>query len=416
MNENAIRTKIIAPLERVLENRGLECPRRYFRVTNVENGHEWLFCVFDHLNLRYPIAHYARHLHEIRTAVGAPVVISNSTGLRYAVLLGGRQALPAQVEYPGFIPSGLGLGETSRGPLMLADQGHILIGGSTGSGKSNLLKLLAVQAIEHGYQVYLADPEENTFNPQLWDFRAAMPVAVEREDWLDLISRLQAVIRHREDLFQRVRLDGLIPEDLVAYNRQATEPLPPLMVVADEANSLLESAPDSLGDLLRRGRKWGLRFVLAGHAWQARQLPTALRSLFAIRMALHYPETGPGRVILESQRLAKKLLTFPPGRGIYRQAGESQVFQAYWMDENYHTNSKAAVRRVFSPPVTVLIGRARRRPDQGKIDVNWVKDTLQISYAKAHRLCREMELHGLIEKRPALANARYLTTQLLNQM
>ena len=54
------------------------------------------------------------------------------------------------------------LGESYAGPVTvnLAHIPHILLGGSTGSGKSVLLKLLLMQALHKGAEVYIADFKE----------------------------------------------------------------------------------------------------------------------------------------------------------------------------------------------------------------------------------------------------------------
>ena len=76
---------------------------------------------------------------------------------------------PAESDFPALLPWKdkylspdnfvLVLGESLTGPVTvnLTNIPHILLGGSTGSGKSVLLKLLLMQALRKGAEVYIAD-------------------------------------------------------------------------------------------------------------------------------------------------------------------------------------------------------------------------------------------------------------------
>ncbi len=78
-------------------------------------------------------------------------------------------AVPAESDFPALLrwkdrylsPDSfvLVLGESPTGPVTvnLAHVPHILLGGSTGSGKSVLLKLLLMQSLHKGAEVYIAD-------------------------------------------------------------------------------------------------------------------------------------------------------------------------------------------------------------------------------------------------------------------
>ena len=89
-------------------------------------------------------------------------------------------AVPAESDFPALLPWKdkylspdsfvLVLGESLTGPVTvnLANIPHILLGGSTGSGKSVLLKLLLMQAVEKGAEVYIADFKGGVDFPRVW--------------------------------------------------------------------------------------------------------------------------------------------------------------------------------------------------------------------------------------------------------
>jgi hypothetical protein len=74
----------------ILAQRGLKPFISRFVLTETQQGHAWLFVVLE-INLLQPLEEYAAPgmLDYLSTALqGLPVVISDSYGLRYAVLLG----------------------------------------------------------------------------------------------------------------------------------------------------------------------------------------------------------------------------------------------------------------------------------------------------------------------------------------
>ena len=89
-------------------------------------------------------------------------------------------AVPAKGDLPDFItwkdkylsPDEfvLTLGESIMEPVTvdLANTPHVLLGGSTGSGKSVLLKLLLMQSLHKGATVYISDFKGGVDFPKVW--------------------------------------------------------------------------------------------------------------------------------------------------------------------------------------------------------------------------------------------------------
>ena len=86
------------------------------------------------------------------------------------------------------------LGESYTGPVTvnLAHIPHILLGGSTGSGKSALLKLLVMQALHKGAEVYIADFKGGVDFPEVWHEKCRM--CFTEEDLRDTLDQLAAVL------------------------------------------------------------------------------------------------------------------------------------------------------------------------------------------------------------------------------
>ena len=84
----------------------------------------------------------------------------------------------------------LTLGEGYIGPITvdLAMIPHILLGGSTGSGKSVLLKLLLMQSLRKGAKLYIADFKGGVDFPSEWHRQCRM--CFEEHDLLELLTGL----------------------------------------------------------------------------------------------------------------------------------------------------------------------------------------------------------------------------------
>ena len=177
----------------------------------------------------------------------------------------------------------------------VADGPHGLVGGTTGSGKSELLRTLVAGLAAS------VDPDHLTF--VLIDFKggsafdecARLPHTVGMVTDLDehLAERalrcLEAELRHRE---RALREPGAV--DLPDYLRKGLpEPLPRLLVIIDEFATLKAELPDFVDALVgvaQRGRSLGVHLVLA-----TQRPPGAvsdnIRANTNLRIALRVQET-----------------------------------------------------------------------------------------------------------------------------
>jgi DNA segregation ATPase FtsK/SpoIIIE, S-DNA-T family len=150
---------------------------------------------------------------------------------------------------------------------LVRDGPHGLIAGTTGSGKSELLRTLVVSlaaqaAPDHVTMILVDFKGGSTF-----DACARLPhtvgVVTDLDDGLAerVLVSLQAEVRRRERLLRAAGAD-----DLTSYRQVVDEPLPRLVVVIDEFASLAKELPDFLGALVaiaQRGRSLGIHLLLA---------------------------------------------------------------------------------------------------------------------------------------------------------
>lgn len=386
--------------------------------------HVILFAVLDELHLGEPVNLYLTDevLHQISTLThGKRVAISNHNGARYAVLLTTPPALPKSVPYPekqerDVFPLGVGRRGSLHQPVgrLL----NILVGGASRSGKSNFELGLAYTALQNGYSLYLADPQEITFS-SAWTNLCAAPVASSKADFLKLLEAVQQEMVRRGNLFQGVTRPGGLPvQKIEEYNQLVPQPLPRAFLIVDEANTFMDrrGVTDAIAELARQSLKYGIHLVLAAHSWRAQDVPRSLSASFATRVSFRVNDDTSASVVLDSNDWGRKAMRLAlPGRGILRLDGvPPQVFQSYYLPEERLTGLLVAGKPVRTSPLSedeiCLVQRALAetagRMTQDDL-VSW-----GLAPRQARRLAETWEIKGWLAQDPNSKNARYITPAL----
>lgn len=410
---------VAAVLSHVLKNELRLNPPARFVLTETPAGVAYLFAVMDETNIGKSITRYtnAALLHQLSTALkGRPVYLSNTTGLRYGVILSPKKELPRSSLYSGSQAEEINLGLLTPERAITLDpqeMQNILLTGDQGSGKSNILRLIAIAALEHGWDVYPVDPEENTFGGAFWDNISAMgQVASSQIDFINLLDRIFQLLSERKRLYQAVTVGMNSPNNIYEYNAKAETPLKRVIVIVDEANSYFDDPAMSkkVFELARRARKWGLNLVLAAHSWRGNDIDTSLRSMLKTRIAFHTEEKTSAEVVLGLNQHAKKVLKFQePGRGIIRYKGVFSVFQSHLLPNDYEIGGRKPA--LLDSQANRLLTQALERPgeDAGKIDITFAIQTLGEPRRMVLPILERLETQKLIGKRADRNNARFVT-------
>jgi hypothetical protein len=237
---------------------------------------------------------------------------------------------------------GFGIGVDGALWAPLGSLGHVMVSGSTGSGKSYFLRSLAYQLITlpgtQPVMLYLADRAGNVFTP-LDAYQVpqlAAPVAKTPDDVVALLEKAVAELRRREALY-----DAQIqhfPDKLDEYNRiPGVERLPRAVVVLDEVTVLVAETGGQAGAvhagllaLAAQGRKYGFTLVLAGQDFKATTFNTAMTHQLSTRVAFKAGSAHESRVVLgedgaEALRGA--------GHGLLRHGGQLVEFQGFYVEK-----------------------------------------------------------------------------------
>ena len=301
--------------------------------------------VWEFRNQSIPLQEWEKKRLAIETALGITIVKltyakGKSRVLVYAVPAG--DDLPEKLEWKDSCLSPdsfvLTLGKSYTGPVTvnLTHIPHILLGGSTGSGKSVLLKLLLMQALRKGAEVYIADFKGGVDFPKVWHQKCRMCFA--EEDLCNILDQLVEELERRKSAFK-----ALGCPNIDAYNEIAERPLQRLIYACDEVaevldktgadserKKLLSQIESRLSTIARQGRAFGIHLILATQRPDATIIPGQIRNNMDFRVCGR-ADSVLSQIILDSTDAAEQIPKDAQGRFI---TGDGTVFQGYLFDEN----------------------------------------------------------------------------------
>lgn len=217
-----------------------------------------------------------------------------------------RSASPEEMPVP--------IGVTPEGEDIVRDLGkmpHLLVGGTTGAGKTVFLYgLLASLLITHpgpkDIEILLCSSAGEDFA-----FFEGLPQLISGQVITDAAAAIDLLRTRIESEFEgrSATLAAARCRDIGEYNARRGEKMPPLVVVVDEFADLADQLADdktakkAFYDVVRRiaqvGRKRGVHLVLCTQRPSATLVPTDIRSLLNARVALRMNDSGASRMVLE---------------------------------------------------------------------------------------------------------------------
>ena len=300
--------------------------------------------IWEFRNNSIPLQEWEKRQAAIETALGLTIVKLTYAKGKSRVLI---YAVPAGEDLPEVLmwhdrylsPDSfvLTLGESYTGPVTvnLAHIPHILLGGSTGSGKSVLLKLLLMQALRKGAEVYIADFKGGVDFPQVWHEKCRM--CFTEEDLLYTLDQLAAVLEYRKKVFKELSCPNID-----AYNATTANDLPRLIFACDEVaevldrtgadserKKLLSQIESRLSTIARQGRAFGIHLILATQRPDATIIPGQIRNNMDFRVCGR-ADSVLSQIILDNTSAADQIPKDARGRFI---TADGTVFQGYLFNE-----------------------------------------------------------------------------------
>jgi hypothetical protein len=355
-------------------------------------------------------------LHQLSTDLGGlPVYLSNHSGIRYVILLSPLPKLPRRVDLPLDVPRGkLAIGVRFTGQPVLLDWEtflHLAVLGNTGSGKSIFLQSLVSQAIRDEMQLLLSDIDQTTFGMFENHSHLAAPIASTPQEAFGLIEKALSECDRRAELFKTF---SERPQKISEYNalavKQSREPLARMLVVLDEASSVLTAlggAKGAMGQALAtlgwRGRKFGIHFVFAAQEF-TKDIVGPVRD--QVGMTLCFRVRNGQMAERMGCKGAERIPENRPGLAISDRHGP---IQTYFVEQ-----SALGVQQSLLPVVTeveqALFTRAAKET-AGRLSI-----PILVGWGQRERAARQLlenwELRGWVVRDPQRDNARYITAKL----
>jgi len=223
-------------------------------------------------------------------------------------------------------PLTIALGTTITGTPQVADLAsipHLLIAGTTGSGKSvcihSILASILIKAGPSQVRFMTIDPkrlELPSYNPIP---HLLQPTIV---DPRKAAQSLELVVRIMEERYKEFSRVGV--RDIAGYNRETKNPKPYIVVIVDELADLMLTAPSEIEQriirLAQMARAVGIHLVLATQRPSVDVITGLIKANFPGRIAFQVASKTDSRTILDMNGAEALLgqgdmLFLPPGKG-----------------------------------------------------------------------------------------------------
>ncbi len=331
----------------------------------------------------------------------------------------------------GWSPLSVWLGKDIAGKAIgtdLAKQPHILIAGTTGSGKSGcvnaMLSSVLLRSSPNEVRMVLVDPKRVELNHYEGIPHLLTPVVTSPRLAANVLSNLIKEMEERYGVMSRAKTRSLVELNRVRLS-QGEAPLPYILCVIDELADLMMVAPadveDSIIRLAQKSRAVGIHLVLATQRPSADVITGMIKANVPARIAFAVSSQTDSRVILD-QNGAESLL----GQGdmLFRPAGESRTARIqgafiseeeiervtdHWRKQGEpelqeelleaveHEDTGEGADADFDPDQDDLLGEAIATVVQmGTASTSMLQRRLRVGYTRAGRLIDMMERRGVI--------------------
>ncbi|MEA2352204.1 MAG: segregation ATPase FtsK/SpoIIIE, family, partial [Thermoleophilaceae bacterium] len=329
----------------------------------------------------------------------------------------------------GWSPLTVWLGKDIAGKAIgtdLAKQPHILVAGTTGSGKSGsvnaMLASILLRATPNEVRLVLVDPKQVELNYYESIPHLLTPVVTSPRLAANVLGNLLKEMEQRYGVMSKARARSLVELNRLR-ERDGERPLPYILCVIDELADLMMVAPGEVEDaiirLAQKSRAVGIHLLLATQRPSADIITGMIKANVPARIAFAVSSQTDSRVILD-QNGAESLL----GQGdmLFRPASESRParIQGAFVTEEEIERITDHWRRQGEPEIHEELLEAVESEDGGTADefsadaddlltdaiatvvqlgsasTSMLQRRLRVGYTRAGRLIDMMERRGVI--------------------
>ena len=334
--------------------------------------------------------------------------------------------------------------------LDLVKETHVLIAGTTGSGKSACINSMICSILfrysPNDVRLILINP----FIAELFAYNGIphllLPVVTSNSKAVAVLDWIKREMEHRLR-----RFEALSVKDIEGFNALVETKMYRIVVFIDDLSDLTQNSDEveeNLIPVLMHGRKAGIHFVISTQRISSRVIPESIRSLIDTRISFYLPSKSDSQLILgrngaESLRGKGDMIFLPDDapngfhvQGCYVTDSEIQQIVAFFKekyerkvpdafvelieeemkrpyhaatDGQFHTRINSLDQMNNMQPVNgnmsdseenstvdeMLAKAIELAIDSGQISISMLQRQLRIGYARAGRLLDEMTLRGI---------------------
>ncbi len=320
----------------------------------------------------------------------------------------------------------------------LSTMPHLLIAGTTGSGKSVFVKALAASLVMNNtpdrLQLVTIDPKLVELSHLNGLPHLLGPTVTDLEN---TIRVLRWVAHEMDERYKRFA--SAVARHLDDYNvkmtRRGEELLPHIVVLIDELADLMMAAPEETERTLTRiaqmARATGIHMIVATQRPSTDVVTGLIKANFPARVSFATTSNTDSRVIIDTPGAESLLgrgdmLFLPPDataprrvQGCYISDEELEAIIQYWQKVAGATPAKApwtVISESQGPDMLRLEGEDEDADlleqaialaqKKGKISTSGLQRRLRISYPRAARLMEQMETMGVVGPQPSAGRKR----------
>ena len=335
-------------------------------------------------------------------------------------------------------PLAMALGKDISGKTVIADIGkmpHLLIAGSTGSGKSvcvnTLISSILYKAKPDEVKLLLIDPkvvELANYNgiPHL-----LIPVVTDPKKAASALNWAVVEMNRRYKLFADTQV-----KDISSYNEKAEEKLPKIVIIIDELADLMMASANDVEDYICRlaqmARAAGMHLIVATQRPSVDVITGVIKANIPSRIAFAVSSQTDSRTILDmggAEKLLGKgdMLFYPLGaakpirlQGAFISEGESEKVidfvksqikeEVKYEDDIMETISKVAITK-SSDEDDILSEAIEFIVESGQGSASMLQRKFKIGFNRAARLIDSMEERGIVGKNEGSKPRKVLMTK-----
>ena len=356
----------------------------------------------------------------------APIPGKNAIGIEVpneeSQMVGIREIIESK-EFNGY-PSKLamGLGKDVAGRIIIGDiakMPHLLIAGSTGSGKSvcvnTLITSLVYKAKPDEVKLILIDPkvvELSNYNgiPHL-----LIPVVTDPKNAANALTWAVTEMNRRYELFADTQV-----KDIKSYNEKTDNPLPRIVIIIDELADLMMVSANDVEDCIHRlaqmARAAGMHLIVATQRPSVDVITGVIKANIPSRIAFAVSSQTDSRTIIDmggAEKLLGKgdMLFYPLGaakpvrlQGAFISEAESDKIIEHIKNEvgehTYADDIEEKISNVNTDEVSsadeLLVECIEFVVANGQASASMLQRKFKIGFNRAARLIDDMEERGIV--------------------